>query len=94
MRKSREVRLTLLAAVAVAVTGCRQNRNCVDPQGHLEPDGYCQASDSSRLGYHYVYGGWSGGRLGDSVVGASSTPRGGFGSIDGSSDGGGHGGGE
>jgi hypothetical protein len=85
MRKSREVRLTLLAAVAM--TGCRQHRDCVDAQGRLQPDGYCQASDGSRLGYHYVYGGWSGGHIGDSVVGGSTTPRGGFGSIGGSGDG-------
>lgn len=87
MRKSREVRLTLLAAVAVSLTGCRDQRRCVDKQGHIQPDGYCQASDSPLLGYHYVYGGWSGGHIGDSVVGASSTPRGGFGAIGGSSDG-------
>jgi hypothetical protein len=86
MRKSREVRLTLLAAVAVTMTGC-DRRHCVDAHGHIEPDGYCQASDSHSLGYHYVYGGWSGGHIGDTVVGASSTPRGGFGGIGGSSDG-------
>lgn len=86
MRRSREVRLTLLAAVAVAMTGCRQHRDCVDAQGHLKPDGYCQASDRSRLGYHYIYGGSSGGNIGDSVIGGSTTPRSGFGAIGGSGD--------
>ena len=88
MRKSREVRLTLLAAVAVSVTGC-DTRHCVDKQNHIQPDGYCQASDSHMLGYHYVHGGWSGGHIGDTVVGSSSTARGGFGATGGS-----HGGGE
>jgi hypothetical protein len=89
MRKSREVNLTLLAAVAVAMTGCRDQRRCVDAQGHILPEGYCQASDSRSLGYHYVYGGWSGGHLGDTVVGSHATPRGGFGAIGGSHGGGG-----
>ena len=89
MRKSREVRLTLLAAAAVLMTGCRDPRRCVDKDGHIQPDGYCQASDSHSLGYHYIYGGRSGGHLGDTVVGGSSTPRGGFGAIGGSHGGGG-----
>jgi len=84
MRKSREVKLTLLAAVAVSVTACRQHRDCVDAQNHIQPDGYCQASDSHSVGYHYIYGGWSGGHIGDSVVGGSTTPRGGFGGVGGS----------
>jgi len=91
MRKSREVKLKVLAAVALAMTACRsEHRDCVDKQGHLEPDSYCQATGGG-VGstYHYVYGGASGGHIGDSVVGGSATPRGGFGAFGG--DGGGHG---
>ncbi|HUB29091.1 MAG TPA: hypothetical protein VL967_05310 [Terracidiphilus sp.] len=86
MRRSREVKLTLLAAVALSVTGCRERRDCVDAQNHIRPDGYCQASDSHSLGYHYVYGGSTGGHVGDTVVGGSATPRGGFGAFGGGGD--------
>ncbi len=87
MRKSREVKLTLLAAVALSMTACRtEHRDCIDPQGHKEPDSYCDATGGHGI-YHYVYGGSSGGNFGDSVIGGSATPRGGFGGIGG--DGGG-----
>lgn len=94
MRKSREVPLTLLAAAAVAslgvvgLTGCKDEpRRCVDAQNHLMPDSYCEEHHGGGgfVGYHYVYGGSSGGHVGDTVVG-SSVSRGGFGSF-------GHGGG-
>ena len=78
MRKSREVPLTLLAAVAMASIGCHdQPRHCVDAQNHLMPDSTCEAYGGGG-GFHYVYGGSSGGHYGDSVVGASVS-RGGFG---------------
>lgn len=90
MRKSREVPLTLLAAAALAsigtvgTTGCHdQPAHCVDQQNRLMPDSYCHNYGSA--GYHFVYGGSSGGHFGDTVVG-SSVSRGGFGSF------GGHGG--
>jgi hypothetical protein len=91
MRKSSEVKLTILAAAALAIVGCRsQRRDCVDLQGHLEPDSYCQATGGGAGStYHYVYGGSSGGHVGDSVIGGSSTPRGGFGAF-GGDGGGGH----
>jgi len=83
MRKSREVPLTLLAVAAlasigsVATTGCHDEpRHCVDAQNHLQPDSVCEARPGT--GFHYVYGGSSGGHYGDSVVGASVS-RGGFG---------------
>ncbi len=83
MRKSREVQLTLLAAVALSMTACRsQHRDCIDHQGRKEPDSYCDATGGGGI-YHYVYGGASGGHLGDAVVGGSTTPRGGFGGIGG-----------
>jgi hypothetical protein len=84
MRKSREVQLTLLAAVALSMTACRsQHRDCVDAQGRMLPDSSCS---TGMYGSHYVYGGSSGGHVGDYVMGGSVS-RGGFGGT-----GGGHGG--
>jgi hypothetical protein len=93
MRKSSQVPITILAAVAaiavVAISddGCNGPsgpRSCVDAQSHLAPDANCKSSVGS--GYHFVYGGSSGGHFGDIVIGASESgvSRGGFG----------HGGGE
>lgn len=90
MRRSSEVRLTLLAALALSVTACRsEHRDCIDAYGHKLPDSACQASGGGYYGAHYIYGGSSGGHLGDTVVGGSATPRGGFGSFGGSHGGGG-----
>ena len=86
MRRSREVKLTVLAAVALSMTACRtEHRDCVDAQSHLQPDSACQANGGTG-GYHYVYGGSSGGNVGDYVIGGSTTPRGGFGGIGGGGD--------
>lgn len=89
MRKSAAVPVTLLAALAAMTIGCRdasESRNCVDAQGRIVPDANCSAPASGRAGgYGYIYGGRSGGQIGDRVVGGSSTPsesgvaRGGFG---------------
>ena len=88
MRKSREVPLTLLAALALSVTACRDEpQNCVDAQNRLLPDAACQTGSSSS-GAHYIYGGSSGGHVGDAVVGGSVT-RGGFGGFGGGGDAGG-----
>ncbi|MGD0681348.1 MAG: hypothetical protein ABR990_04785 [Terracidiphilus sp.] len=87
MRKSREVPLTLLAAIALSSIGCEEHRNCVDAQNRIVSDSNCSTGYS---GAHYVYGGASGGHVGDAVVGGSVS-RGGFGAIGGS---GGSGGGE
>jgi len=58
------------------MTGCRDERaDCVDAQNRKLPDSSCHAGSS---GAHYVYGGSSGGNIGDTVVGGSVT-RGGFG---------------
>jgi hypothetical protein len=63
------------------MTACRdERRNCVDAQDHLLPSSSCQASAP---GAHYLYGGSSGGHVGDSVVGGSSVSRGGFGGFGG-----------
>jgi hypothetical protein len=89
MRRSREVPLTLLAAVALSMTACRDEpQRCVDAQNRLLPDSNCQLGSPS--GAHYIYGGATGGHIGDSVIGGSVS-RGGFGAIGGS---GGEGGGE
>jgi hypothetical protein len=89
MRKSREVPLTLLAIVALSVTACRDERqDCVDAQSHLLPNSACHTGSSGYVGgAHYIYGGSSGGHVGDIVIGGSVS-RGGFGGF-GSSGGGG-----
>ena len=81
MRKSAAVPLTLLAALAALSTGCHNTpeaRHCVDAQGRIVPDANCEAhsggGSGSFLAYHYLYGGASGGRVGDQVVGGKSTP--------------------
>jgi hypothetical protein len=87
MRKSTVVPLTILASLAL-FPGCRnryEGRNCVDETGRITPDRNCEASSPGGTPYHYVYGGASGGRIGDRVIGGHATPseagvtRGGFG---------------
>jgi hypothetical protein len=80
-RKSRAVPLTILTAVALATTtACndrrKEVRDCVDAQNHIVPDSSCQAPSGSGGGggYHYIYGGASGGNIGDTVSGGSSAP--------------------
>ena len=97
MRRSREVPLTLLAAVAFASIGCEKApRHCVDAKNHLVEDSACEQKQDTASGvlFHYVSGGSSGGNIGDTVVGASESgvTRGGFG--DGDAGDGGHGGGD
>jgi len=83
MRRSREVHLVLLASAALSLTACHDEpQNCVDSHNRLLPPSFCQTNSP---GVHWVYGGSSGGHIGDVVIGGSVT-RGGFGSI------GGHGG--
>jgi hypothetical protein len=109
MRKSQAVPLTLLAAAALATSsGCddhpREVRRCVDSQNHIVSDQKCDHPafyggyyGTGSGGYRYLYGGSSGGDMGDTVVGGSATPeadsvivsgesgevvRGGFGSAD------------
>ena len=65
------------------MTGCRdQNRECVDAQGRKLPDTSCAVGSP---GAHYMYGGSSGGHVGDAVIGGSVT-RGGFGGFGGGGD--------
>ncbi|HEX4006964.1 MAG TPA: hypothetical protein VHX60_12385 [Acidobacteriaceae bacterium] len=115
MRKSRAVPLTLLTAAALAASpGCDDRptevRHCVDSQNHIVSDDRCDhpsvyAGSYGPGGYRYLYGGASGGRTGDTVVGASDTPEAGARVVSGETEGvvrggfggegeGGHGGGE
>jgi hypothetical protein len=83
MRRSREVPLSLLASLAVSLTACTpEHRDCVDAQGRILSDSACSAG-TPMGGAHYIYGGSSGGHVGDYVLGGSTTShsilRGGFG---------------
>ena len=50
MGKSREVQLTLLAAIALSMTACREERrDCVDAQSRLVPDAACHAGTGEWL---------------------------------------------
>ena len=80
MRRSKDVSLTLLTALALSSTACDNRpievRNCVDAQGRIVPDPDCrQHSSGGGGGYHYIYGGTSGGHDGDTVVGGSAEPE-------------------
>ena len=86
MRKSREVPLSLLTALALSMTACRDQReDCVDAQSRKLPDSSCQARTP---GAHFIYGGSTGGHVGDYVIGGSVT-RGGFGGTGGGDSAGG-----
>jgi hypothetical protein len=88
MRRSREVPLTLLASLALSLTACEQ-RDCVDGQGRKLPDSACHTGAAGGVaGAHFIYGGRSGGHIGDTVIGGGVS-RGGFGGIGGSHAGGG-----
>jgi len=67
------------------MTACRDDaQHCVDSQNRLLPDSACRTGTSSPVGgAHYIYGGSTGGNVGDSVVGGSVS-RGGFGGTGGS----------
>ena len=98
MKKSSQITLGLVASVAMAFTvGCRrstQAQNCVAADNRIVADSWCDESDERQRSnpgmyypYHWMYGGSSGGRLGDTVFNGSPTPtpgvaisRGGFGS--------------
>lgn len=79
MRRSKDVSLTILTALALSTTACDNRpvevRNCVDAQGHIVPDSNCRSSSGGGGVFHYVYGGSSGGRVGDTVVGGRTEPE-------------------
>ena len=110
MKKSSQITLGLVAAAAMAFTSAchrkpTQAQNCVDGDNRIVADSWCEDAEQKRRnnpGAHFpfiwVYGGSSGGRIGDTVFGSSATPapgativRGGFGgSMSHSSASGGH----
>ncbi|MDR3763480.1 MAG: hypothetical protein P4M01_05230 [Acidobacteriota bacterium] len=89
MKRSQSITLGLLTGMALAFTsGCRstpQHRDCVDANNHVINNKDCEDADDLRRrgygggfsGYHWLYGGSSGGHMGDSVFGGSATPSGG-----------------
>jgi hypothetical protein len=82
MRRTKEIRLTLVTAFGMTFTSAcnspyREVRNCVDAQGMIVRDQFCDQPESSyawSYHYHFIYGGSSGGHFGDTVFGGSSTP--------------------
>ena len=114
MKRSQHITLGLLAGMALAFTsGCHrmpERRDCVDESGRIVTDNNCDLANAQRRNgsysgpyFHYVWGGRTGGNIGDQVLDGNPMPgmgsaassssggvsRGGFGST-GSS--GGHGG--
>lgn len=52
MKKSSQVDLGLVAALAISLTGCSSNmQRCVDDQNIVAPDNFCSAGFTSR--YHW-----------------------------------------
>lgn len=103
MKRTSHITLGLLATAALAFTsGCHrtpEHRDCVDERNMIANEQNCQLADQQRrngysgyVPYHYMYGGSSGGHVGDAVVGGNASPgmgshassgtsRGGFGSF-------------
>ena len=98
MKKSASVPLTILASVAaLAMSGCNRRtevQRCLDDQQRIVDDRLCdQARPYSGVypHYHWWYGGASGGRFGDTVMGGGSSLSPGFSSVR-AGEGGAHGG--
>jgi len=116
MKRTQHITLGLLAGMALAFTsGCNrkpERRDCVDETGRITGEQNCQLVEERRRSgymgpmpyYHYLYGGSTGGHMGDMVVNGNPVPgmsssggffggvsRGGFGST-GSAGSGGSGG--
>jgi hypothetical protein len=73
MRKSSRVPLRILSTLAEFLRGplaVEESRYCVDENGRIVPDVCCE---NSTLGVtcHWVYGGASTGKVGDTVEGGS-----------------------
>jgi len=91
MKKSASVPLTILASVAaLATAGCSRRtemQRCVDQQQRVVDDRLCDQQQRARpyygpyVPYHWWYGGASGGRFGDTVVGGAGTPTRGFSAV-------------
>ena len=86
MKRTEHITLGLLAGMALAFTsGCHrppERRNCVDETGSITTDQNCQLAEQRRRSgfigpmpyYHYLYGGSSGGHIGDRVVNGNPMP--------------------
>ncbi len=85
LKKSSNITLGLLATLAVAFTsGCNrtaERRDCVDEQNRIVGQDNCVNAETQRRGgyggyipYHWLYGGSSGGRVGDTVFNGNSAP--------------------
>ena len=86
MKRTQHITLGLLAGMALAFTsGCArraERRDCVDETGSITSEQNCQLveqrQNSGYIGpqpyYHYLYGGSSGGHMGDRVVGGNPVP--------------------
>jgi hypothetical protein len=83
MKKSSSITLTLLAAAAsLSMSACKRTevRDCVDQNHRIVDDRYCDQQGGrgtyvpgGMMPYYWLYGGRSGGRVGDSVFGGSTT---------------------
>ena len=76
MRKSSEVSVGFLSRIAEMLLGpslILESRYCVDQEGKIVPDSCCE---NSALGtqFHWVYGGSSRGKMGDTVEGGNREP--------------------
>jgi hypothetical protein len=110
MKKSSQITLGLVAATAMAFTSAchkkTQTQTCVDAENRIVADSWCEDAEQKRRtnpgGFYphvWIFGGSSGGRIGDTVFGGSAVPtpgvsitRGGFGaSMHTSAGGAGHG---
>lgn len=80
MRKSGSLPVRILASIAEALVGpseLSESRFCVDEDGKIVPNSFCE---SSQLGtrFHWIYGGSSRGQVGDAVEGGGGEPGFGF----------------
>jgi hypothetical protein len=86
MKRTQHITLGLLAGMALAFTsGCNrrpERRDCVDESGRITGEQNCQMADERRRSgyigpmpyYHYLYGGSTGGHMGDAVVNGNPVP--------------------
>jgi len=83
LKKSAQVRLGLLATLALSLTSChrREMQRCVDERGTVVTDQFCEQSYGGGSGYHWYYGGGGGYIPGTYASGGSFAPHSGFTSV-------------
>jgi len=88
LKKSAQVRLGLLATLAVSLTSCnrKEMQRCVDDHDIVVNDQYCEQGYNNNyprtgLLYHWYYGGGGGYVPCTSAFGGSITPHAGFSSV-------------